>query len=94
MMQEAAPGLFEESGIKEVEDKLLKFLYSFAGRLQMLGSLDDIEHHLTQACARAGSLHPPLRHWCWPYTTNQLTKWCIFSPRVAVLTPLLLVCRS
>lgn len=44
-----APGLFESSGIREVEQRLLGFLYAHAGRLQMLGTLDDMRRHLSQA---------------------------------------------
>mmetsp|Transcript_6724 Transcript_6724/g.18809 ORF Transcript_6724/g.18809 Transcript_6724/m.18809 type:complete len:1043 (-) Transcript_6724:248-3376(-) len=61
-MKEAAPSLFEDSGISEVEDRLLKFLYSFAGRLQMLGSLDDISRHLSRVINSVSASHAALAH--------------------------------
>jgi len=44
----AAPALFEASGFAQVEERLLSFLYSHAGRLQLMGTMDDMGRHLTQ----------------------------------------------
>eukprot|EP00191_Tetraselmis_sp_GSL018_P003015 CAMPEP_0177597860 /NCGR_PEP_ID=MMETSP0419_2-20121207/11969_1 /TAXON_ID=582737 /ORGANISM="Tetraselmis sp., Strain GSL018" /LENGTH=425 /DNA_ID=CAMNT_0019090123 /DNA_START=455 /DNA_END=1728 /DNA_ORIENTATION=+ len=56
----AAPELLAESGIPEVEDRILNFLYRNAGRLQMLGTLDDMGRHIGQihnaAIAREAAL--------------------------------------
>ena len=45
--REAAPVLMEASGIKEVEKRLLTFLYSHSGRIQLLGTLDDVSRHIS-----------------------------------------------
>ena len=45
---EAAPVLMEESGMEEVEERLLTFLYSHSGRIQLLGTLDDVSRHISR----------------------------------------------
>eukprot|EP00951_Prasinocladus_malaysianus_P008305 scaffold60077_cov47-Prasinocladus_malaysianus.AAC.1 len=54
MCQQAAPKLFSSSGIPAVEERILAFLYTHAGRLQMLAALDDINRHLGQVSMPAG----------------------------------------
>jgi hypothetical protein len=54
-MLDAAHAMFEGSGIPTVEERLLQFLYGHAGRIQLMGTMDDMARNLTQV----GVVHPP-----------------------------------